>query len=76
MIRLAEHVEIKGEMIKLHNILIGNIKMKRPTRTCRMILKWIFIERRIDCVRLVLIWLVTRISGGHLLAQNEPSGFI
>jgi hypothetical protein len=31
MIRLAEHVEINGEMIKLHKILIDNVKMKSPT---------------------------------------------
>ena len=43
---------------------------------CRMILKLIFMEKRIDRVRLVLLWLLTRTSGGLSLAQNEPSIFI
>jgi inorganic pyrophosphatase/exopolyphosphatase len=33
MIRLAEHIEINREVIKLHKILIDTVKMKRPTHT-------------------------------------------
>jgi hypothetical protein len=46
MIRLAEHVEIKGEMMKLHKILIGKIKMKRPTRTVQNDIKMDFYRNK------------------------------